>query len=243
MVEAGKHYFESKDYTHAEHYFKKVLAKAPRYADVLNLMGVIRHVEGKFDSAMSFFKKSLEVNPNYTEAILNLAVLCNDLGKYNEAKKLYTHLRSIHKVKHKHIEPVLKGRLSNMHADIADVYKNLSLYEYAIEEYRKALLLNPQYADIRTRLGVALRENQQLKDSLGELQAAVKTDPKYLHAKIQLGVTLFSMGKTNEAKKFWAEVLKKDAANEFAKMYLKLAEKDAAEVKPAAKKSPVSKRR
>ena len=51
------------------------------------------------------------------------------------------------------------------------------------------------------------------------------------------------MGKTNEAKKFWNEVLKKDAANEFAKMYLKLAEKDVAADKPAAKKSPAPKKR
>jgi len=222
LVEEGKQYFENKDYSRAEQCFKKILARQPNYADILNLLGVIHHVEGKFNSAIELFQKSLHINPHYTEAILNLAVLYNDLGKYKEAKKLYTHLRETHKNKHKHIEPVLKGKLSNLHAEIGDIYRNLGLYGHAIEEYKKALSLNPKFADIRTLLGMALRENGALKESLSELQEAANTNPKYLTAKIQLGVTYYSLGKTLDAKKQWNAVLEKDPKNEHAHMYLKL---------------------
>ncbi|MBI2341885.1 MAG: tetratricopeptide repeat protein, partial [Deltaproteobacteria bacterium] len=180
------------------------------------------HIEGKFDSAIELFQKSLKVNPRYTEAILNLAVLYNDLGKYKEAKKLYTHLRSTQTVKHKHIEPVLKGKLSNLHADIGDIYRNLGLFEYAIDEYKKALLLNPKYVDIKTRLGIAYRENKQLKESLLELTEAAKADPRYIDSRIQLGVTYYSLGKLNDAKKQWSGIVEKDPDNEYAKMYLTL---------------------
>ena len=224
MVAAGKQCFENKDYAKAEHYFKKILSEQPNYADILNLMGVICHIEGKFDAAIELFKKSLKANPHYTEAILNLAVLYNDLGKYKEAKKLYTHLRDTQKVKHKHIEPVLKGKLSNLHANIGDIYRNLGLYDYAIDKYKKALLLNPKYVDIKTNLGIAYRENNQLKESLQELIEATKTNEKYVTARIQLGVTLYSLGKLPEAKKHWATVLQKDSSNEHAKMYLSLCE-------------------
>ncbi len=224
LVQIGKQHFENKEYAKAEHYFRKVLAKESNYADILNLLGVIHHVEGKFDSSIELFEKALKINPNYTEAILNLAVLYNDLGKYKDAKKLYTHLRTSQKVKHKHIEPVLKGKLSNLHADIGDIYRNLGLYEYAIDEYKKALLLNPKYVDIKTRLGIAYRENKQLKESLLELTEAVKTDTRYITAQIQLGVTLYSLGKLNDAKKRWNHVLETRPDNEYARMYLNLCE-------------------
>ena len=66
------------------------------------------------------------------------------------------------------------------------------------DEYKKALHLNPKYADIKTRLGIAYRENKQLKESLIELTEATKIDSRYTTALIQLGVTLYSSGKINE---------------------------------------------
>lgn len=224
LVALGKQYFENKEYSKAEHCFNKILAKQPNYADILNLLGVIHHAEGKFNTAIELFQRSLKVNPHYTEAILNLAVLYNDLGKYKEAKKLYTHLRENHKTKHTHIEPVLKGKLSNLHAEIGDIYRNLGLYEHAIEEYKKALNLNPKFVDIRTSLGIALRENGKVKESLAELLESTKMNPKYLTAKIQLGVTYYSMGKTAEAKKEWKSIIEKEPDNEYATMYLSLCE-------------------
>jgi tetratricopeptide (TPR) repeat protein len=224
MVEMGKQAFENKEYAKAEHCFKKVLSLQPNYADVLNLLGVLHHIEGKFHSAIELFQQSLKVNPHYTEAILNLAVLYNDLGRYKDAKKLYTHLKASQTAKHKHIEPVLKGKLSNLHADIGDIYRNLGLYQYAIDEYKKALFLNPKYVDIKTRLGIAYRENDQLKESQHELAEASHMDPHYITARIQLGVTLYSLGKQAEAKKSWSGVLDKDPDNEYAKMYLRLCE-------------------
>ncbi|PIR16519.1 MAG: hypothetical protein COV46_08260 [Deltaproteobacteria bacterium CG11_big_fil_rev_8_21_14_0_20_49_13] len=224
LVELGKQYFEDKEYGKAEHIFKKVVHEQPNFADILNLLGVICHIEGKFEQAMELFQRSLKINPHYTEAVLNLAVLYNDLGKYKEAKKLYTHLHSSQTTKHKHIEPVLKGKLSNLHANIGDIYRNLGLYDHAIEEYRKALTLNPKFVDIKTSLGIAYRENQQLKESLAELTDAAKINPKYITAKIQLGVTYYSSGKLAEAKKQWHAVLDKEPGNEYAKMYLKLCE-------------------
>jgi tetratricopeptide (TPR) repeat protein len=225
MVAIGKQHFENKEYVRAEHVFRKVLSQQPNYADVLNLLGVIQHIEGKFDSAIDHFQKALKINPHYTEAILNLAVLYNDLGRYKEAKKLYTHLHSSQTTKHKTIEPVLKGKLSNLHAEIGDIYRNLGLYEHAIDEYKKALLLNPKYVDIKTKLGMAYRENEQLKESITELTEAAKLDPRYITALIQLGITYYSSDKIKDAKKQWDSVLTKDKDNEHAKMYLKLCER------------------
>lgn len=225
LIETGKKYFEQKDYAHAESYLRKALRANAGFADIHNMLGVICHVEGKFEEAIRSFQSALKINPHYTEALLNLAVLYNDLGRYPEAKKLYTQLHKKSDGKLHDIEPVLKGKLSNMHADLGDMYRGLGLYKQAVAEYQKALDLNPSYADIRTKLGVALREEGKLAESVRELKKVAKEEPNYILAKIQLGITCYSMRKPSDAKKEWEAVLKQDPKNESAKIYLKLCEK------------------
>lgn len=231
LVVLGKQCFDNKQYQKAEGYLRRVLELNDSYADVMNMLGVIYHIEGKFQTAIELFRKALKINPRYTEATLNLAVLLNDLGKYAEAKKLYSQLKTHHKEPHKNIEPVLRGKLSNLHADIGDIYRSIGLYPLSIDEYKKALDLNPGYLDIRTKLGQALRENGQFAQSFKELKEVVGKNSGYSPARIQLGVTLYSMGKVNDAKREWKNVVTKDPDNDYAKMYLRLCEAQKNQVK------------
>lgn len=225
LVQLGKQCFENKDYINAERYLRKVLKTNNQFADIHHLLGIICHLEGKFESAIEAFEAALKINPHYTEALLNLAVLYNDLGRFQEAKRLYAQIKKKEDGKPKDIEPVLKGKLSNMHADLGDVYRSIGLYDHAKEEYQKALAFGPGYVDIRTKLGIVLREKGDENASLKELKKVSEEKPSYLLAKIQLGITYYSMGKLADAKKEWEEVLKKDPKNESAKTYLKLGEK------------------
>ena len=243
MINLGKQCFDHKQYKKAEHYFKKVISLNKNYADVFNMLGVIDHIEGKFSSAVDHFKRALKINPRYTEALLNLTVLLNDLGQYTEAKKLYSQLKKGPSVGQKQIEPVLRGKLSNLHSDIGEIYRSIGLYPYAIDEYKKALDLNPNYFDIRTKLGQAYRENGQLSKSLKELREVLKAKVNYFPARVQLGVTLYSLGKHTDAKKEWKKVISKDPDNDYAKMYLRLCEAQAITKSRQAKKTKKRKKR
>lgn len=225
LIEQGKQFFENRDYGKAEGYFRQALRTGGRFADIHHMLGVIYHAEGKFESAIQSFREALKINPNYTEAVLNLAVLYNDLGKYEEAKKLYAGLSKKSKSSENEIEPVLKGKISNMHADLGDIYHTAGCFEMAAGEYQKALQLSPGFSDIRTKLGIVLRESANMERSVQELKTAIKDRPNYLFAKIQLGISYYSGGKIKEAKKEWEGVLKENPDNESAKTYLKLCEK------------------
>lgn len=222
LLEHGKQCFENKEYPKAERYLRQVVKTNRYFADIHNMLGVIYHSEGKFEAAIVSFKEALKINPHYTEAKLNLTVLYNDLGLYQEAKALYGTLQKKQKGKSDNIEPVLRGKLSNMHADIGDVYRSIGLYKHAADEYAKALDFNPHYVDIRTKLGISLRENGDVTASVKELKQAIKDKPGYLSAGIQLGITYYSANKIKEAQKEWNTVLRKDPKNESAKLYLKL---------------------
>ena len=224
LFDSGKQSFEARNYPHAEQSFLKILKAGRKFADVFNMLGVITHAEGKFSDAIHYFQEALKINPNYTEATLNLAVLHNDLGQYKESKTLYSRLHKRRTATLTEIDPVMKGKISNLHAAVADTYSGIGRYREAIDEYKKALELNPHFVDIRTKLGIALRENGALNDSLKTLREASETNPHFLVARIQLGVTFCALNRMKEASNEWAAVLKKDPDNLTARMYLKLCE-------------------
>ncbi len=240
LVTLGKQYFDHKRYEEAEEQLRRVIAENVPYADVFNMMGVIQHVKGSFTSAIDFFRRALEINPRYTEALMNLAVLYNDLGEYAEARALYRRLGRRGGKRGEAIEPVLRGKLSNLHADIGDIYRSVGLNELATEEYEKALRLNPSYFDIRTKLGQSLRESGELGRAVQQFRRVLRADGRYTPALVQLGVTLYTMGKSAEAKHSWRRVLEQDPKNEYAQMYLRLCE--ITEVprpkRPAKKRAP-----
>jgi len=243
LITIGRQYFDNREYGRAAHYFHDVLKMGVKYADVLNMLGVIAHAQGKFASAIKYFRQALEVNPRYTEAILNLAVLYNDLGQYAEAKKLYSGLKRHSGKTFGQIEPVLRGKLSNLHADIGDIYRSIGLHNFAIAEYEKALNLNSDYFDIRTKLGQALRENGRLNDSLKEFRKILRVNSSYCPALIQQGITFYTMEKLPNAKKSWRTVLEKDADNKYAQMYIRLCDATAHAFKPVGKTVAKAKRR
>lgn len=224
LIERGKKAFEARDFARAERCLVAVLREGRNYPDLLNILGVIYHHQGKFNNAIDAFREALSINPDYLEACLNLAVLYNDLGEYKEARKLYKRLGKRSEKQRTTIDPILKGKMANRHAETGDTYQRLGYFQEAVEEYEKALGLASEFADIRCRLGIALREIGQLARSRKELKKAIQQKPHFLNACIQLGVTLYVSGKQKEAFKEWKAVLKKDPIHPKALMYLALEE-------------------
>ncbi len=237
LIAIGKQHFENRQYSQAEEYLRQAVERNPGFADVYNMLGVIAHADGKFASAIDLFEKAIGINPRYTEATLNLAVLYNDLGQYDKSKALYAKLKGRGVKGENRVEPVLRGKLSNLHADIGDIYRSIGLYGHAIDEYRKALDLNPTYMDIRTKLGQALREHGRPQESLLELKGVLKAKEAYAPALIQLGITHYAMQNLPEAIKAWRRALELDPEDQRARMYLRLCETSNA-TRPAARGAP-----
>ena len=221
LIVRGRKFFDDGHYDEALPLLKKVNELDGDLPDVLNMLGLIYHNKGKFNKALNCFEEALSINPHYTEASLNLAVTCNDLGRFQEAKFVYARAKKT-APPGGDLDPYVKGKLANMHAEIADVYQTLGHHLEASEEFRKALKLRPTFVDIQTKLGVALREIGKRQESLEILISAYKNESQYTPAAIHLGLTYFSMGNTRDAVKVWKNVLKQDPQNDKAKMYLRL---------------------
>jgi tetratricopeptide (TPR) repeat protein len=227
LYELGKEEFRKGNYLVAEDYLKQFVQENDNFADVFNMLGVIHQQKGRFREAIASFQRALKINPNYTEASLNLALTYNEVGEYQKGQELLTQARqtTTRESTTGLLDDVARAKLANMHADIADVYRSLGEYSEGIDEYRKALGLKPNFPDIRTKLGISLREWGRLEEAIKEFEQVKSLHPAYSPAGINLGIAFYSLGDLERARAEWEEVLKYNPNHPAAKFYLGLLEK------------------
>jgi tetratricopeptide (TPR) repeat protein len=232
LLVLGREHYANREFEKAEQLLRDLLQEEDRYADVHDMLGVIAHSRGNFLIAERHFERALQLNPNYTEAALNLAVTYNDRGKYEKAREVYSRIRVGPTGTTGGLDPFARGKLANMHADLAEAYHDAGLIREAIREYEKATELCPQFADLQTKLGTLLRELNDLPGARARYEAALQAKSSYVPARLQLGVTLLSLGDQAGAEEAWRQVISVDPENSQAKMYLRMLEKTRASQPP-----------
>jgi tetratricopeptide (TPR) repeat protein len=218
----GREHYQKREYDKAEPLLRQVLEQDDRFADVHDMLGVIAHSRANFMAAEQHFERALVINPSYTEAALNLAVTYNDRGKYEAAREVYKRIQGKPSGEKEGLDPFARGKLANMHADIAQAYADLGLPRDAVDELEKAVALCPLFADLRTKLGHLLRETKELVRAREHYEAALSARPAYTPARIALGVTLLSLGELDGAELHWKKVLESEPENPQVKMYLRM---------------------
>jgi tetratricopeptide (TPR) repeat protein len=233
----GKEHYERNEHDRAEQVFREILEAdegAGRFADVHNMLGVILHARGDIAGAAARFEQATSINPRYTEALLSLAVTYNDLGRYEDAQALYARIREL-KGADGELDPFARGKIANMHAAVAQAYADAGRPEQAIAELRKAVELCPTFADLQTKLGTLYRENGDLAMAREHYAAACTANPRYVPARVLLGVTLLALGQPDDAMAEWRSVLAIEPTNKKAQMHLRMAEA----LRHAAERDPV----
>jgi tetratricopeptide (TPR) repeat protein len=224
LLEQGRKFYEKKDYAKAEPLLEQVAACESRFADVFDMLGVIAHLRSDFTTAEQRFEQAITINPNYTEALLNLAITYNERQKYAEAREIFTKLKHQAPRQSAEIEPFAKGKLANMHAELAQAYSDLGLIAEAIRELEQALALAPTFSDLRTQLGILLRDNGDLIRASQEFSAAVGSNPRFFKAHLLLGCTRLALNDREGAVQSWKRALAIEPENQRALSYLAMVE-------------------
>src|SRR5262245_35155231 len=146
----GREHYAKREFDKADQLLRQVLETDDRFADVHDMLGVIAHSRGNFTEAEKHFERALRINPSYTEAALNLAVTYNDRGKYEAAREVYSRIKGRPMGTLQSLDPFARGKLANMHADLAQAYADCGLPRDAIDELERAVSLSPHFADLST---------------------------------------------------------------------------------------------
>jgi tetratricopeptide (TPR) repeat protein len=224
LVARGRAHYAAGENAQAVACLTEALRGKAAYADVYDMLGVIYHQEGRLPEAEEMFRTALQLNPAYTEAALNLVVTCNDLGKYAEAKAIYENAMAAVSRAPRELDPFVKGKIANMHAEIGATYRAVGVFDEAVREYQRALALCPSFADVRTELGKTLREMGDLPAAIRELELVRAEHPRYPPGRIHLGLSYHAAGRRDDAAAQWRAVLEGEPDNKSAKMYLAMLE-------------------
>jgi tetratricopeptide (TPR) repeat protein len=223
-VRLGRASFERGDDETALEALTRVLDAHPRYADLHYLVGLLHERAGRLDEAVASFERALAINPRYAECALALASVFEQRGEWERSRALATRLGAAAAAAPQGggLDPTTAGKLANLHAALADAYREAGELREAVESFRRALDLAPTFHDIRFRLGVTLREAGLPAQAIAELKRVRRGNPGFLEAAVQLGLTYWSLGRSEHAVVEWERVLAADPAREDARMYLRL---------------------
>ncbi len=220
----GREAFQAGRYKEAKEHLLKFIEEIDSFADVYNMLGVISQLEGDVEKARWYLEKALSINPRYVEAALNLAIVYSDMGMYEEAHEAYMKARVGSRVKkgdRRIKDNLIKAKLANLHAQIGDLHAGLGLYEDAAAEYKKALILQPDFADIRNKLGLAYKEIGRFDDAIAQFKKAIEINPRYEQAYLNLSMVYYARGQREEAKKLLRELILEFPENKLASLYYK----------------------
>jgi tetratricopeptide (TPR) repeat protein len=220
LVARGRAHYTAGEHPEAIACLTEALRGKAAYPDVYDMLGVMFHQQGRLTDAEEMFRTSLRLNPAYTEAALNLTVTLNDLGQYAEANAVYQ--QAMQAVKHapRELDPFVKGKIANMHAELGRTYRAVGAHDDAIREYRRALTLCPTFVDVRTDLARTLHEAGDLPGAIRELELVHAEQPRFVPGLLQLGLAYLAAGRPDDAAGPWRAALEVEPGNRAAKLYM-----------------------
>ena len=226
----------------AEHWFAHALDIHPHYADLHFYHAFAIRASGRFEDARSAIQKALDINPRFAKAHFYAGLIYYELGNHDaglqaiqhaldlepgfrtEACKTAMHchaasdyagaLKMFENVSHTEVDDIL------FHYKLGDDMYRRGMYGEAIEEYEKALVLNPNYADIRNHLGIAYGAHGKSDEAIAQFRSALETNPRFVDAMVNLAVTLRDTGSRDEALALFNSVMELEPDNVIARANL-----------------------
>ena len=212
-----------KKFGEAEDAIQAWIQAQPASADARYMLGVMNYFKGDLRLGAANLRDALKMDPRHTDAAICLSVMLNDIGRYDEAKAVFEGANQSVSLKSSGDDLEVDRKFSVKHLEIADLYFRYRRYDEAIEEYCKAAALDPFTPDIRIRLAKAYAKKGFVTRAIQELQQLKAENPRFIPARLQLGLLHFSQKNVLDAELEWEGALDLEPENREAQAYLDMA--------------------
>ena len=105
---------------------------------------------------------------------------------------------------------ILDFGLAQSHNNLGIILKRKGLYDEAINEYKKAIEMDPRYDSPYFNLGLLYFEQRKYDEAIKFFNGALKINPKFIKAHNYLGEAYARTGRRQKALFHWRESLKLD---------------------------------
>ena len=161
--------------------YQQLTQVAPKQIQALYMAGILQLDSGDLTGAKATVDKLLTTFPKRPEGGRLNGLLLYRQGKYAEAKvALESSLQ---------IQPHL---LSYFFLGLS--YYELQQYDFALNQFQKALDINPAFGRARVLVAMTLLKQKHIEDAINEIQKALRADPKNAYAHNILGSAYLAAG-------------------------------------------------
>lgn len=185
--------------------YAQAIALDPQYADAFNNLGILLIVLENLEQAVQCFDAAISLKPSEPEPYNNLGNALNALEKFNEALLSFDQAIS------------LKPHYADAYSNRASALEGLMRLDDAIASCEIAIGINSQLAMTHNKLAVMLKEKGAWTQALDKLNQAIALQPDYLGAMINKGNVLSLLGRFEEAKACFDDVLLQKPDDELAR--------------------------
>jgi tetratricopeptide (TPR) repeat protein len=130
-------------------HYRRAIEIKPRNAKAHNNLGVTFKNSNQIEEAISQYRQALEIKPDFVESRVNLAVALASNKEFPEA--IVQFQQSLDAIAHN--KPSLAA---DVHNNLGAALKNSNRVDEAIDHFRQALAINPDYVEARFNLASAL---------------------------------------------------------------------------------------
>lgn len=203
LLAQARERFAVQDYRGAIHHLLEVIESGRSFADAHHLLGVCWSMVGQPDRALEAFDRALELNSRYIEAHIHRGLVLNQMGRVVEAEAAFTRASAGGRQGAGGLPAAVAGELANQHAALGEVYAELGALEEAIGQFRRAVELGPNFADLRHRLARLLLDAGRVLEAREELERILATHPDQYEAQASLGLAHYLGGDPQAARDLW----------------------------------------
>ena len=206
------------------YFWLKTVQDTPISVIAHNNLGLVYFNEGHYDQAFEEFEQALSLNPYAANVYANLGVLYVAQGLYQKAisvyekavmlkpkkAKFYNNLGNLYYRMLKESNPSTQAHSKGVIIGLLTVDEVQKLYQMSFNNYKKALQLNTNDAEIHNNLGDLYYLEQSYQSALEEYTHAVKLNPYYAEAYNNLGLVYLKENNHADAQKAFSKAMELD---------------------------------
>lgn len=229
---------EKRDYKSIRKRLKSILKERPDDGDVMFNLGILAYEQDDIDEAIDWWEKATESSDTYTRGLANLGMLRLVDGDVDGAREIFNEcIERSQTASGCNINLALISRNENLqdgkltregaqeaidhirfalgedanataYADLARIYHEMDQLELARQVCENAIKLGIDEAPIHNRLGLIALADDDVIVAYKEFQAAVRLDPEFLDAWMNIGAMALNFRDYDAAHQAFEMVLK-----------------------------------
>lgn len=220
------------NFTAALNYFHSAAEWQPSLATLDRNLGMAAFYDHQFSQAVEPLMRHMKTHSDDTRARAALALSFFALQQYDLVREtlgpMETEVNAFPELSYAYAVSLVKtgayeqgiGRLralekensnsADLHTLLGEAFAEQNDWSAALQEYRKALAIDPKQARTHFLAGLALIRQGSPSEASQEMRASLQLDPSDVSSKYHLAYALIEMGKKDEAFPLLKEVLLQD---------------------------------